>query len=215
MNILKSSLLAMTALSLVCSGLLIGQHEAFSTSDLEKLQKRLTLLENNSKHNQPATDIGVFTQRLVELESRVSSIQPAPLKSQGDISDYLIALEDRQSKLEDYVYSSSSQFDRTIQDDFSGNSSTKTTYDNSDQTATSREQLNAGFQLLDQATARGVLDKKSFKKLDKIVGSMDKEGNQRFWERMIADIQAGKYQFPDEEPSSDYYELPNGEVVGE
>ncbi len=215
MNILKSSLLATTALSLVCIGLLIGQHKAVSTSDLETLQKRLTLLENNAEQIQPATDIGSLTQRLIELESRISSIQPAPPKSQGDISDYLIALEDRQSKLEDYVYSSSSQFDRTIQDDFSSTAPTKTSHDNSDQSATSRDQLNAGFQLLEQATVDGMLDKKSFEKLDKIVNSMDEESNKRFWERMIADIQAGKYQLPEEDPSSDYYQLPDGEVVGE
>ncbi|MEJ2692385.1 MAG: hypothetical protein P8166_04820 [Candidatus Thiodiazotropha sp.] len=215
MNILKSLLLATTALLLVCIGLLIGQHEALSTIDLDTLQKRLTILENNSKQKQPATDIGSLTQRLHELESRVSSVRSTPLTSQGDISDYLITLEDRQRKLEDYVYSSASQFEETIQDDLTGNASTKNPDDNSDQAVTSRDQLNAGIQLLDQATLNGVLDKASFRKLDKIVGSMDQESSKRFWERMIADLQAGKYQFPEEEPTSDYYELPNSEVVGE
>jgi len=215
MKTVKSPLLAVTAFVLFGTGLLIGMYASPSATNIDALQRRLTLLESMPNQGSETTEIGSLIQRLDDLESKISTMHPAPLAAQGDISGYLSTLEERQSKLEDYVYTAAGQAVEPIQDDFSGKSPVNPMSDNNQQLPASKQELQAGIQLLEQAALRGVLDKGSFKKLDKIVGTMDKESNKLLWERMFADIQAGKYQFPEEESSSDYYELPNGEVSGE
>ena len=74
------------------------------------------------------------------------------------------------------------------------------------------EQLQTGFDLLDQAATNGVLDETTHAELDEIIETMDPETNQRFWERMFADLQAGRYVLPDDELADDHVLLPDGEV---
>jgi hypothetical protein len=213
----KMSTIMLVSVALLGIGSLAGSYIAQSTSDYSLLSKRLTLVENEFHQDASAKEISLLKQKLDELEMQISSTKALTPLSQSEHSYNLslASLEDRQSKLEVSLASLLNQQDWQIQSDSFKSDSAIIQADEHGQASVSTEQLTAGLNLLDQATLNGSLDKAGIDKLDKIAKELDRESSERIWERLFADIQDGKYTLPDEEPASNYYELPNGEVDGE
>jgi cell division protein FtsB len=215
MKLAKSLTLATLALGLLGIGSITGSYLALSTIDFNSLEQRISQVENRSTLGVLADEIKLLKQRFDELEVNITSHQDISPLSQSDYSNSLADLEVRQSKLETEFYSLFSEQELQAESDPLSTEVVNTQDDNNDQVYASREQLQAGIELLDQASLSGALDNASMDQLNIIVEQLDRESKKRFWERMFADLQAGKYQLPDKDSSADYYELPNSEVVGE
>ena len=78
------------------------------------------------------------------------------------------------------------------------------------------EQLQLSIESLDQAASIGVLDKSTQIDLDERVKTMDVQSQEKYWQRMFADLKQGRYELPahDDVPFENY-QLPDGEVNGE
>jgi hypothetical protein len=195
-------------------GVYLGKYSTLADVDYQALIQRINRLENGAVNNAYEKNIESLKNRLEKLEALASANHQPPNAAKSGVSDYLITLEERQSALEEYVYSLSEIPGKRV-------ASASLNQDTGDLPATNKltsgaeAKIDEGMRLLDSAVNEGQLNKESHEKLDKILVAADNESKKMLWERMFADIRAGKYQLPDEEPATDYYELPNDGVVGE
>jgi hypothetical protein len=214
MKLLKPIAIFLLPMIFAGIGVYAGRYSVLSAEDYQALMLKINGLESGTVNGTYVDNIESLKRRLEKLETIVSTNVQLPKEAKSGVSDYLITLEERQNALEEYVYSLSAIPDKSrasssLSQDTSGLSATHKS------TSDAAAKINEGMQLLDSAVNDGQLNKESHDKLDKILIAADNESKKMLWERMFADIRAGKYQLPDEEPTKDYYELPDGEVVGE
>ena len=160
----------------------------------------------------PAETIDSIQVRLSALEKKNSMIVPK-VEREPEMPQYRMnSFEEQLNEIEQEIHARLNKMEKTLQN-YSADR-----YSNESQTAGEgkspivNEQLQTGFDLLDQAATNGVLDETTHAELDEIIETMDPETNQRFWERMFADLQAGRYVLPDDELADDHVLLPDGEV---
>ena len=174
-------------------GIMFGKIGTISTEKVNSLQKRLAALE-----------------RLDVSGSSSAERYPENYQLSAD------TLKTKQKNMEKKIYARLNQFEQKLRDySFARHEQEQEQLvDDEEKALSTKDEFKTSIDLLEQAATIGVLDKSTHTKLDEMVKKMDPETNKRFWERMFSDLEAGIYEFPDDD---DFNEptFPDGEVEGE
>lgn len=215
MKLLKPWVFALFTLTLVSTGLILTKSEILTHLSSDDYLNRLTRLEQKLEQNQLTPKYRDLVERLDELEKIISISHRVTPDDQTEISDYLTSLENRQSTLEEFVYESLSVSADAGTTPFNQNTADSQRPDDSKINQADLVKINNGLILLDETVDKGELDDFTLDQFNQLVSNMNNEGKKQLWERLFADLQAGKYQMPDIEPSQDHTYLPDDEVTGE
>lgn len=185
MIISKKMLIICGVIILYGTGMIYGKYTLVSIESIGALEERLISLEKLSSVNQSA---GMFKEE--SEQSKAKKIAYTQWKKDKKLYTRLNRLEHELLDLpklegEQYVIAEAAKKEAI-----------KLALDD-------KKHFQLSINVLEQAAVDGVLDKTSRSKLDKMVKKMDRDANRRFWKRMFADLEAGKYELVDDDEAVD------------